>query len=191
MSHDNPVSAVDDRDLVVRARAGEDRALDELVSRHHAVAWRVAIRITEGDEDLAADATQDAFVKAFRRLDGFRGDGSFRSWLLSIVANEARTLLRTRGRRRETALDDAGPLRSDAPDAAERTVLRDEVARVRACLARLPEKQRLSVSLRLEDGLSFREVGELTGSSEGAARVNYHHGIRKLREMLVETTEST
>lgn len=176
---------------MARARAGEQRALDELVSRHHAVAWRVALRVAGGDEDLAADAAQDAFVKAFRGLDGFRGEGSFRSWLLSIVANEARSLLRKRGRRRETALDDAGSVQSDAPDAARRAVLRDEVARVRACMDRLPEKQRLSVSLRLEDGLSFREVGEATGSSEGAARVNYHHGIRKLREMLVETTEPT
>jgi RNA polymerase sigma-70 factor (ECF subfamily) len=54
---------------------------------------------------------------------------------------------------------------------------------VRRSLERLPEKQRLAVSLRIFEGLSFREVGELIDSSEGAARVNYHHGIRRLREL--------
>jgi RNA polymerase sigma-70 factor (ECF subfamily) len=175
---------LDDRDLLARARAGEERALEELVGRHQAVVYRVALRILEGDEDLAADVAQDTFLKAFRALDGFRGDAPFRSWILSIAANEARGALRKRGRRRETALEKAGPVRSDTPDAAERAVVRDEVERVRSAMAELPEKQRLAVSLRLDDGLSFREVGELIGSSEGAARVNYHHGVRRLREML-------
>jgi RNA polymerase sigma-70 factor (ECF subfamily) len=51
-------------------------------------------------------------------------------------------------------------------------------------LEKLPEKQRMAISLRIFEGLSFREVGEVIGSSEGAARVNYHHGIRKLRDGL-------
>ena len=51
-------------------------------------------------------------------------------------------------------------------------------------LERLPEKQKLSVSLRIDEGLSFREIGDVIGSSEGAARVNYFHGIRRLREMM-------
>jgi RNA polymerase sigma-70 factor (ECF subfamily) len=57
-------------------------------------------------------------------------------------------------------------------------------ARAREMLERLPEKQRLSVSLRVDEGLSFREIGEIIGSSEGAARVNYFHGIRRLRELM-------
>ena len=67
---------------------------------------------------------------------------------------------------------------------AEGIVLRTEVARVRALLACLPEKQRLAVQLRVDEGLSFREIGGVIDSSEGAARVNYHHGIRRLRELL-------
>ena len=175
---------------MARARAGEERAFDELVRRHHAVAWRVALRVSGGDEELAADAAQDGFLKAFRGLDGGRGDAPFRSWLLTIVANEARSLLRTRARRRETSLDAVGPVASGGPDAARQAVLRSEVERVREHVALLPEKQRLSVTLRLEEGLSFREVGELIGSSEGAARVNYHHGINKLREMLAGEGEA-
>ena len=62
--------------------------------------------------------------------------------------------------------------------------LSDESTRARAALGRLPEKQRLSIQLRVDEGLSFREIGEVIGSSEGAARVNYFHGIRKLREWM-------
>lgn len=154
-----------------------------LVDRHSGPVYRAALAILR-DEDLAADAAQDTFLKASRGLDGFRGEAAFRTWLLSIAANEARTLLRRVVRRRETTLDDAAPLPARERDPGENALLRLEAERVRTTLARLPEKQRLAVSLRLEDGLSFREVGQVIGSSEGAARVNYFHGVRRLREML-------
>lgn len=182
---DNPPSDADVADsvLVERGRAGDERALDALVRRHHASAYRVALAITKR-EDAAQDVVQDAFIKAFRALDGFRGDAAFRTWMMTITANEARAALRRWGRRSESSLDDVGPLTSDAPDPAEQAVLGQEAARARAHLEQLPEKQRLSISLRVDEGLSFREIGELIGSSEGAARVNYFHGIRRLRELM-------
>jgi RNA polymerase sigma-70 factor (ECF subfamily) len=172
-----------DGELVERARRGDASALDVLIPRHQEVAYRVALGIV-GDADEAADVVQDAFVKVIRGLDGFRGDARFRTWLLSIVVNEARGELRRRGRRRETPLDDARPFAGGNPDPAEAAVLESEAGRARWALARLPDKQRLSVQLRVDEGLSFREVGEVIGSTEGAARVNYHHGVRKLRQML-------
>ena len=157
--------------------------MDELVRRHQASAFRVALGILR-DEDAAADVAQDAFLKAFKGLDGFRGDAAFRTWLLTITANEARGLLRKLGRRRETALDAAGPLAS-AQETVEDSLEKDQEAeRVKVLLEELPEKQRQAVTLRIFEGLSFKEVGAVIGSSEGAARVNYHHGVRKLREML-------
>lgn len=174
---------MDDAELVQRACDGDERAMNELVGRHHASAYRVALRIT-GEEDLAADAAQDAFIKAFAALDGFRGDATFRSWLLTITSNQAKSLLRRRGRRREVSFDDTGALRSRGPDPSELATARAEVERAERCLRALPEKQRMSVELRLFEGLGFREIGEITDSSEGAARVNYHHGIHRLREML-------
>lgn len=172
-----------DAELVRRGRSGDDRALSELVKRHHESAYRVALSLVR-DEDAAQDVVQDAFLKAFKALDGFRGDASFRTWLLTITANEARGALRRRGRRKETALDDAGPVRSEDASPAEVAMISQESARARKMLEELPEKQRLSVSLRIDEGLSFREIGEVIGSSEGAARVNYFHGIRRLRELM-------
>ncbi len=172
-----------DEVLVEKARAGDPRAMDELVRRHHASAFRVALSILR-DEDGAADVAQDAFLKAFRGLKGFRGEASFRTWLLTIAGNEARGVLRKLGRRRETGLESAGPLAAPQQGPDENLQQTQETDRVKELLKGLPEKQRQALTLRIFEGLSFREIGGLIGSSEGAARVNYHHGIRKLREML-------
>ncbi len=136
------------------------------------------------DEDLAQDVAQEAFLKAFRAIHGFRGDAAFRTWLLTITANEAKGALRRRGRRRESTLEDVAPIESDDRSPEEEATLSAEVARARAMLDGLPEKQRLAVSLRIDQGLSFREIGEIIGSSEGAARVNYFHGVHRLRELM-------
>ncbi|MBT8489067.1 MAG: sigma-70 family RNA polymerase sigma factor [Gemmatimonadetes bacterium] len=172
-----------DSELVERGRSGDEAALGALVRRHQDMAYRVALSITR-NEDTAMDVVQDGFLKAFRALDGFRGDAAFRTWLGTIVANEARGALRSAKRRRESALDEVGPVASDEKDVSEAVEIIDESSRARRMMEQLPEKQRLSVALRIDEGLSFREIGELIGSSEGAARVNYFHGIRRLRELM-------
>jgi RNA polymerase sigma-70 factor, ECF subfamily len=179
-----PGEPISDAELVQRGREGDEAALGALVDRHHAAAFRVALSLV-GDLDRAQDVVQDAFLKAFRALAGFRGDAAFRTWLLTITANAARGALRRHGRRREAALEAAGPVASGDADPEEKAVLSEEAARARAMLEKLPEKQRLAVQLRIDEGLSFKEIGEIIGSSEGAARVNYFHGIRRLREWMV------
>jgi len=157
--------------------------MDELVARHHGSVFRVALGILR-DEDQAADVSQDAFLKAFRGLERFRGDASFKTWLLAITANEAKGALRKRSRRGEMSLDAAAPLAAGEDSPEEQLQNSQETERVKALLQELPEKQRLAVTLRIFEGMSFKEVGAAIGSSEGAARVNYHHGIRRLRETL-------
>jgi RNA polymerase sigma-70 factor (ECF subfamily) len=172
-----------EEELVERARAGDLEAMNELVSRFHGNVYRVAFGILR-DEDGASDAAQEAFLKAFRGLRGFRGESSFKTWLLTIAANEARGILRKRGRRHEISLDSVGPVRSGEPSAEVSVERSEDAARVRELLLQLPEKQRQAVTLRIYEDLSFREIGGIIDSSEGAARVNYHHGIRRLRELL-------
>lgn len=184
MSHDEQVGGeVPDAELVARGRDGDAHALDLIVRKFHAGAYRLALSYLR-DTHAAEDAVQDAFIKAFRSLDGFRGDASFRTWLYRITANEAKGALRRTGRRREEPIDDADTVAWTGSDPAEDAVVSQEAERARTMLQRLPEKQRLSVTLRIEEGLSFREIGDVTGSSEGAARVNYFHGIRRLRELM-------
>ena len=169
--------------LVDRAREGNLEAMDELVSRHHGSVFRVALGILR-DEDNAADAAQNAFLKAFRGLGGFRGDASFKTWLLTITANEARGMLRKAARRKELSLHEVAPASSEEMPADAGLEQAEDVRRIRELLSGLPEKQRQAVRLRIFEDLSFREIGAIIGSSEGAARVNYHHGIRRLRELV-------
>ncbi len=183
MAEDSRLESPTDEELVQRVREGEERAMNVLVDRHHGVVFRSCAAILS-DEDLAADASQNSFLKAFRAIDRFRGEAAFRMWLLAIAGNEARGLLRKVKQRREDTLEDVGTLPAEGNDPSAEVVLRSEVARVRAVLADLPEKQKLSVSLRIFEGLSFREIGEIIDSTEGSARVNYHHGIRRLKELL-------
>jgi RNA polymerase sigma-70 factor (ECF subfamily) len=176
------VPAPDDAELVEQARAGDREALNLLLSRHLDAVYDTTYRIL-GDRDAAQDAAQDAFVSAVRALDSFRGDASFRTWLLRIAMNAARSSGRRAGRRRETSLDVVGERPGSAPDPEERATVAEEVARAEAALAELPEKQRLAVTLRLQ-GLSHREIADATDSTEGSARVNYHLGIKRLRERM-------
>ncbi|TVP49476.1 MAG: RNA polymerase sigma factor [Gemmatimonadales bacterium] len=176
----------DDRILVAGARDGDADALAELVQRHQGVLFRFLLART-GDEDQAADLAQDALVKALRSLPQFRGDSSFRTWLLAIARNEMLGRHRKEGRRKEQGLETGMEVADDRPAPGQALETQGEVDRVRRLMDRLPEKQRLSVWLRLYDGLSFREVAEATDSTEGAARVNYFHGIRKLREWADES----
>ena len=105
-----------------------------------------------------------------------------RSW--NLIRCASRGALRKRGRRRETDLDAAPPVASQDPSPEQQAAVAEEASRARALMDRLPEKQKMSVQLRIDEGLSFREIGDVIGSSEGAARVNYFHGIRRLREWM-------
>ena len=183
MVEDSRPESPTDEELVQQVRKGDERAMNALVDRHHGVVFRTCAAILS-DEDLAADASQNCFLKAFRAVDRFRGEAAFRTWLLAIAGNEARGLLRKVKRRREDRVEDVDILPAEGNDPLAEVTLRSEVARVREVLADLPEKQRLSVTLRIFEGLSFKEIGEIIDSSEGSARVNYHHGIHRLRELL-------
>lgn len=170
-------------ELVARARAGDADAVDRLVRRHLEDVYAVTSRLL-GDRELAQDAAQDAVINALKALDRFRGDSSFRTWLIRIAVNAARTVGRRRSRRREVSIDAAMDAAADTPDTASVVAMQDEANRVTALLDRLPEKQRMAVSLRVQLGMSYYEIGEALECSEGAARVNYHLGIKRLRELM-------
>lgn len=171
-----------DAELVVRAKEGDLKAMDVLIERHHGSVYRMCLSILR-EVDRAEDAVQETFIKAYRGLTRFRGDAQFKTWLMTIAGNEAKGALRRSGRRREQALDDSPEIHSGDPDIEEQTAMMDDARRVRRMVEELPEKQRLAVTLRVDEGMSFKEIGVIIESSEGAARVNYHHGIRRLREM--------
>jgi RNA polymerase sigma-70 factor, ECF subfamily len=174
--------AAEDAALVDRARSGDAVALDALVSSHYRAVYEVAYRVL-GDEESAADAAQESFMKAVSALGSFRGESSFRTWLLRIAANTARSAGRKTTSRREVELEPEAQ-RSGGANPEREAIARTEADRAARALQELPEKQRLAVSLRIYQDLSHREIARILGSSEGAARVNYHLGIKRLRELL-------
>lgn len=170
--------------LTERFRKGDRAAFAELVRRHQRTAFAVVWRMVRNDED-AKDIAQAAFVRAWQSADSFRGDASFRTWVLRIAGNLALNHVRDRGRWRADPLDDnagdAAPLATEVLGDAETQ------AQVARAIETLPPRQRLVVELRVQEGLSFAEVAEATASSEDAAKANFHHALKRLRALLAPT----
>ena len=175
--------APDEGSLLERARSGDREATDQLVRRYLRDVYEVTHHVL-GDPHLAEDAAQDTFVNALSAISRFRGEASFRTWLLRIAVNAARTVGRRKTRRREVDIETAVDVVSEETDAHTRISQRDEANRIESLLPALPEKQRMAVILRLQQGLDYKAVGEALDCSEGAARVNYHLGIKRLRELM-------
>lgn len=170
-----------DSELIRRWCAGDGRAATLLVERH---APALARYVASSGERLAVDeVVQDTFVRAFGAIDSFRGESSFRTWLFTIARRLLLDRRRAERRSRATATVTEGDAvtQFDALDA----LVADELAdRVRAAVESLSPKQREVFTLRVEQGLSYREIAELTGSTEGAARVHYHNAMRAVKEFL-------
>jgi RNA polymerase sigma-70 factor, ECF subfamily len=126
---------------------------------------------------------QDTFVRAFGSLDGFRGESTLRTWLLTI----ARRLLLDRRRARRRRPEEVAIEASDATageDPLSALVAQEAEGRVLAAMRGLTPMQREVFTLRVNEGLSYREIADLVGSTEGAARVHYHNAMRAVKEGL-------
>jgi len=181
---------------VARAKAGDEGAFRALVERHGRAVFRLAFRMT-GNEQDAEDVVQEAFLKAYRRIGQFEDRAAFGSWLHRIAANCAYDLLRTRARKREDAggTDGSGsdPLDAFAAEtpSADRAVLSAQISRrLRAALARLSPQERAAFTLRHFEERPIREIGELLGLDEGAAKHSVFRAVRKLREALAPFVEA-
>ena len=179
-----------DEQLLACFAAGRREALEELFRRYRTPAYRVAYRLL-GHEADALDAVQEGFVKALTHLDSFRGQSSFKTWLLRVVSNAALDLGRQRGRREtlslaENTADQDGPAGSDDPTRRlERADLRRQLDEA---LATLPEAQRRTFVLHADAGLSYREVADALGISIGTVMSRLYYARQKLRAFLAERT---
>lgn len=171
---------LDDDALVARARAGDTAAYGELVRRHQRAALRVAA-VVSGSTEEASDIVQDAFMAARRGLHTYRGTGSVRSWMLRVVANQARNSARARGRRRRRDDRYAGlALRTDvAPDDA--VVLTAEHEAVASALARLSTGDRAVLGCRFVAGLSEQETADVLGVPLGTVKSRTSRALARLR----------
>ncbi len=176
---------MDDAVLIALAREGDRAAQDALIRRYADDVYRVTLRFLE-DRDLAQDAAQDTFVNALNGLHGFRGDASFKTWILRIAVNASKTLGRRRTRRREIPIVAAESEPAGGRDVAEALAAQMAGTKLERLLHMLPPKQRMAVTLRVQSGMSYIDIGNAIDCSEGSARVNYHLGIKRLRELAGE-----
>jgi len=171
-----------DADLVTRARAGHRPAFEALVRRYQKPLYFLCLRYVH-DHDAAADLTQRAFIRALEKMDELRDPGIFRGWLFRIGANLSLNHLRDHARlvEEENRTADESP---HTPEAQVRLEAAEEAAALRRAVAQLPTRQRMTLELRIYEDLAFRDVAAALQTTEGAAKVNFHYAVRRLRTML-------
>lgn len=190
----DPHDLAKDEVLVEACLKGAPQAFDELVRRHKDRVYNVLVRYL-GNEQDALDAAQEVFVRAYRGLHGFTGRARLSTWLYSIAANLARNRLRDgkrKGRDKKVSLEE---LAQTSPAAAGRALgvavnPRDVAqkgeldALLQQTLSGLPDHYRMPFILRVVEGMSYAEIGEILDCPEGTIKSRLNEARRRLREQL-------
>jgi len=190
---------MDEPALIREAQGGDLNAFNHLVLEYQTQVYNLAYRIM-GEEASAADATQEAFISAYRHMGYYRG-GSFKAWLMRIVTNACYDELRRRKRRPAASLD-ALTVVGEGPDAEaeaalvskdespEAYVQRREVAReIQNCLDRLPEEMRAVVVMSDVQGMDYAEIAESIGAALGTVKSRLSRARARLRDCLQKVRE--
>lgn len=166
----------DDLPLILAAQRGDLDSFNGLVTRYQNIAYTVAYRLL-GEPFAAADAAQDAFISAYRKIREYRG-GSFKAWLLRIVTNTAYDQIRYDQRRPATGIDDLpGAEYDDGPPLASDDVLPEDAAEqrdtqqvIQDCLQTLPADQRLTLVMFDMQDYSYQEIAEANDVQLGTVK---------------------
>lgn len=178
LSEESPRS---DPVLVAAFRSGDEAAATELVRRHAGALGRYLSGVGADPADLE-DLVQETFFKAFRALGGWRGDATFRSWLFRIGANLRKDWYRKEGRRVVVSIDDQDLADSSDPEGEAGATEMER--KLRDGLGKLPRLQREVFLLRAQQGLEYEEICATLGTTPGAARVHYHHAVKRLKDWM-------
>jgi len=195
----DPVDLAADAELVRRAKAGELRAFEVLVSRHEQRVYALALRMLRNEQD-AEDVTQQTFLDALEGLAGFREESTFSTWALRIATYAALKIIRKRKGLEVISLDEATDPGTDGErfphpefiadwrESPEHLVKQHETRRlIDEALEDLDEKYRAVFLLRDVEGLSVRETAATMGITEGNVKVRLLRARLQLRERLTRT----
>lgn len=194
-----------DEELVDRLKAGAQWPAEALVRRHQEKAYAIALTMAEGDREEAWDMTQEAFLKAFRKLDSFQGSAAFYTWFYRILVNTCLDGRRRRARRDRRFL----PWRWGRSDAADSVSAPDEppdtdagadplamlsgkelAGEVKRAVGSLPERQQTAFQLKVLHGLTIREIAAVMGAAEGTVKSHLFRATRRLRETLKDWVDT-
>jgi RNA polymerase sigma-70 factor (ECF subfamily) len=181
-----------DTDLIERYSQGDDDALRLLIARYTRSLYSFAYRLTSNVDD-AGDVVQDAFVKAWKHIDSFDRDRSFKTWLFSITRNTALDLIRKRRGDIPFSFiqDDEGHVVFDTPDESplsdELFSTSEKLQSVENALKELSFDQRTILALHHGEGLTFEEIGETLEKPMNTVKSLYRRAVLRLREVLSDT----
>jgi len=165
-------------DSLTRAQAGDSEAFAELVAAHEAMVFSLAFHFF-GQRERAADVAQEVFLQLFRALDTIESQGHLLFWLRQVTSRKCIDELR-RKRLRSVSLDDIAEPATPAPD----PLLGREL---RKLIARLPESQRIVVTLRYQEDLGPEEISHITNIPLNTVKSHLHRALRSLRRSLEES----
>ncbi len=183
--------------LVSKAKAGDVAAFEQLIEAYQKKVYNLALRMTGNQED-AADLAQEAFIRVFRSISGFKEQSSFSTWIYRITTNVCLDEIRKRKNRKVISIDedihmDDGEMKrqivSDDPlpdEMAERAELRNIV---NDAINSLPEDQKVVITLRDLNGLSYEEIAQVLGIPGGTVKSRINRARQALRNVLLSRTE--
>ncbi len=164
-----------DPELVRASLDGRQSAYEELVRRHQDAVFGLAVSMTRNRED-AADMAQDAFIRAYSKLEQYNLDYSFRSWILRICANLTKNLFRSRVRRR--SMEERNMVQTEI----EQSAVDPDFQALEEALDKLPSKLAAPLRLKYMEGLAYNEVAEVLGVGVSAAKMR----VLRAKKLLVE-----
>jgi RNA polymerase sigma-70 factor (ECF subfamily) len=172
-------SGIADRELVQRARGGSRAAFEDLVRRYQKPIYFLCLRYVR-DQDVALDVVQRTFIRAIESLAELRDPDFFRGWLFRIGMNLALNHLREHAR----FVNAAPPIDETAPGLHAVLESAEQSRALQEAVARLPGRQRRIVELRVYQELPFSQIATALATTPNAAKVSYHHAVKKLKRSL-------
>lgn len=173
-----------EEELLRSARLGDQNAFATLVRRYQVMVYNLAYSLL-GEAETAADAAQEAFLRAWRGLPSFAGNSSFSTWLYAIAHRTSLTIA-TRGRRAVPLADVPEPRAGEESDPFAVTVRNQEAEKLRRAIMQLPARARTALVLYHYHDRSYEEIARITGEPLGTVRTRLHRGRARLKDILME-----
>ena len=178
---------VSNAELVKKSQLGDKNAFEELVRRHQELVFSLAYKLT-GNRELANDVAQEAFIRAWKAIQKFRGDSTFSTWIYRITVNSAWTIRKKAKKHNTLNIDDTyEPIVIDEKKDPELVAINSDLSSVLInALDKIPIEQRIIVELKNIEGRSHKEIADYLDISVTAAKVRLHRAHQKLRQILEE-----
>ena len=183
----NQSNEISNSELVRKSQLGEKDAFEQLVIRHQELVFSLAYKLT-GNREMANDVAQEAFIRAWKAIEKFRGDSTFSTWIYRITVNTAWTLRKKAKKHNTLNIDDTyEPIVIDEKKDPELVAINSDLSSVLInALDKIPIEQRIIVELKNIEGRSHKEIADYLDISVTAAKVRLHRAHQKLRQILEE-----